>query len=127
MLIEKTVNIPYIHLSLEESKFEIIGNSYSDRADNIFAGILEWIDSELPKLQSKLNCVFYLSILNSVTYKNILNILKKFEEYLENGKEISVNWYYDRRDEDNLELANEINKLYNISLNIIEKHAKDKI
>jgi len=57
----------------------------------------------------------------------ILIILKKFEEYLKNGKEISVNWYYDRRDEDNLELANEINKLYNIPINIIEKHAKDKI
>ena len=127
MKIENTENTPYIHLSPEESKFEIIGDSFSDQADKIYSDILKWIDSEFPKLQSKINCVFYFSVLNSVTYKNILSILKSFEEYIKKGKEISVDWYYDKGDDDNFDLAKDISELFEVPFNIIEKHNNDEI
>ena len=120
MIKEKTDNTPFIYLSLEKCKFEIKGNSYSEQAESVFNEIIEWAVNELPKLKCKLVCVFDLSVINSVSYKNILTILKTVEDNIKSGKEISVDWYYDRDDEDNFDLANDVNELYDIPFNIIE-------
>ncbi len=98
MIKEETKNTPFIYLSLKEGKFEIKGNSYSEQAENVFNEIIEWVEKELPKLQCKLICVFDLSVINSVTYKNILSIFKIFEENIKKGKEISIEWYCESED-----------------------------
>ena len=122
MIKSKTHNTPFVNLSVENCYFEITGNSFSDQSDDVFAEILKWIDDELPKLECHLTCVFYLNVFNSITYKNILSILKKFEDLRKNGKEISVDWCCHIEDEDNLELANDIKALFKIPFNIIEKN-----
>ena len=122
MIKEETKNTPFIYLSLEECKFEIKGNSYSEQAENVFIDIIEWVEKELPKLQCKLICVFDLSVINSVTYKNILSIFKMVEENIKEGKEISVDWYYESEDEENFDLAHDISELFEVPFNIIEKH-----
>ena len=51
MKMKKTQNTPSVYLSLEDSKFEIIGDSYSDQSVKIYSDILNLIDLEFPKLQ----------------------------------------------------------------------------
>ncbi len=121
MKIEKTNNTPAVHLSLEDNLFSITGNSFSDAANDIFIEIINWIDLNIPKLENELVCHLSLSVFNSVTYKNLLNIFQKFEIFIRKGKKIRVDWFCDSEDEDILELVEDIKELYNIPLEIRKK------
>jgi hypothetical protein len=121
MKIEKTNNSPGVYLSIEENVFEISGNAFSDSINEVFSDILDWVDGNIPKLQSELECIFSLNVFNSVTYKNILNILHKFEVFNKNGKKISVIWYYNADDDDMYDLAMDMKELYNIPFEIKAK------
>jgi hypothetical protein len=123
MKIEKTNNSPSVYLSIEDMIFEISGNAFSDFSNDIFADVLEWIDVNIPGLESELVCKFSLDVFNSVTYKNILNILHKFEIFNKKGKKISVVWYCKPDDEDMYELAFDMKELYNIPFDIKKEDA----
>ncbi len=119
LYIPGTKNTPQVNLSVKNCQFEIIGSSFSDTVfEEIYSKILNWIDDELPKLNCELNCVFSIDILNSMTYKNIMQILIKFTEFNRNGKNISVLWYFEGDDEDNEELAENLSHLFDIPFTI---------
>ncbi len=115
---EKT---PEVKLSVSNCIFEIKGSSYSDTVfEDVYHTVLEWIDEEIPKLEGELNCIFTIDILNSTTYKNIMQMLIKFTEYEKQGKKIRVTWYFDGHDEDNEELAEDLSQVFDIPFTIKE-------
>lgn len=118
--IKETKSTPFVQLSIEECKFEIKGLSFSNDTDNFYKPIIDWIDEEFPKLDCELNCEFYLSVFNSVTYKYVLNMMIKFMKFNQTGKKIKVIWYYDEDDEDNKESAEDITELFNIPFELRE-------
>lgn len=123
MEIKETRNTPYVHLSSKSSIFEIKGNSFSDDLEDIYSKVLKWIEKNIPKIDSEINFVFNFYVFNSVSYKNILVIMSKFNEFNEQGKKISVTWVYDVEDEDSKDVGEDLKELFNIPVTIIE--AKD--
>ncbi len=120
MIIEATKNTPFVHLSSENSIFEIKGNSFSDDLDEIYSKILKWIDKNIPQINHEINFIFNFYVFNSVSYKNILLIMSKFHEYNEQAKQISVTWVYDEEDEDSKDVGEDLKELFNIPVTIIE-------
>ncbi len=116
MILEKTSDTPSINLSVEKCIFEISGNSFSDKLNDIYAKVVEWIDIEMPKIECSIKCKFNFYVYNSVTYKNILLMMSKFYELKEKGKDISIVWYYDEDDEDSLAIGKDINDLFDITV-----------
>ena len=116
----ETKNTPKVNLSVENCQFEISGPSFSDNIhEKIYEKVLNWTENEMPKINNKINCIFNISILNSLSYKNIMQILIHFTEYHKKGKEISITWYFEGDDEDNEELAEDLSQIFDIPFKII--------
>jgi len=119
IFIHETKNTPKVNLSVENCQFEISGPSFSDNIyQEIYEKVLNWTENEMPKIDCKINCIFNISILNSLSYKNILQILILFTEYQKKGKEISITWYFEGDDEDNEELAEDLSQIFDIPFTI---------
>ena len=120
LIIKKTLSTPYVKLSVEDCIFEIKGLSYSNDIESFYTPIIEWILKEFPKLECELECKFNLSVFNSVTYKYILNMMTKFLQFNQKGKNIKVLWFYDVGDDDSKESAEDIAELFNIPFELIK-------
>lgn len=120
--IEATKSTPYINISFDKCIFEIEGNSFATDTDNIFKHVLKYVNENLPVLDCDLICEFKLYVLNSVTYKYILQIINIFTQYYKRGKSIKIIWYYESEDEDNKESAEDLTNLFNIPFELKEIH-----
>ncbi len=119
LFIAGTDKTPEINLSVENCRFEIKGASFSDTVyEDIYKKVLDWIDNEMPSINCKINCIFFINLLNSITYKNLMQILIKLTEYHKSGKDISVTWYFEGDDEDNGELAENLSEVFDIPFTI---------
>jgi len=117
--IKKTKKAPLINLNLEDNIFQIKGPSFSEDIIEIYTPVIEWIESELPKLEKELACEFYFTVLNSASHKKIFQILIKLNSLLDEGKKIRVKWYYDEDDEDIMEMGEDLIELINIPFELI--------
>ena len=115
----ETKYTPKVNLSIENCTFEIIGPSYADNiSEKVYNDVIKWVDEEMPKIDCKINCIFSINILNSMTYKNIMQLMIKFVEYRKNGKDILITWYFEGDDEDNEELAEDLSEIFDIPFTI---------
>ena len=119
LLIEKTKNTPHVELDLNNSIFEIKGPSYSEDVSKIYTPIMEWIENNIPKLETALVCELYFDVLNSVSHKKIFQILIKLNNYQQNGKKIKIKWFYDEDDEDILEMGEDLMELIDLPFELI--------
>ncbi len=105
--IKGTEDTPDIILDKESGRFEISGRSLPEDVNLFFEPIMDWIDdySENPLNKTVFN--FKLEYFNTASSKIILDILLKFEEIAEDGKEILIKWYYHADEEDMLEAGEE--------------------
>lgn len=117
--INKTKKAPLINLSLEENIFQIKGPSFSEDIIEIYTPVIDWIDSEMPNLEKELTCEFYFTVLNSASHKKIFQILIKLNALLDDGKKISVKWFYDEDDEDIMEMGEDLIELINLPFELI--------
>ncbi len=117
--VEKTKKTPLIHINLIENKFLIKGPSFSENIVDIYNPIIEWIDEQIPNLDKELICELYFTVLNSASHKKIFQILIRLNSFLDTGKRIKVQWFYDEDDEDIMEMGEDLTELINIPFELI--------
>ena len=117
--IQKTKKTPLINLNIKESLFQIKGPSFSEDIVDVYNPIIDWISKSLPELKNELTCEMYFTVLNSASHKKIFQILIKLNSFLDNGKIIKVNWYYDEDDEDIMEMGEDLIELINVPIKLI--------
>jgi len=120
MLIEQVTGAPYVNLSVKDCFIEMKGDSYAEGLQEIYNDIILWIENEVPKMECEIKCNFHFNTFSSVSMKNIIVILSKLNEHYKNGKKISIKWYYDKEDEDNMESAEDFTSFIDIPFEIIE-------
>jgi hypothetical protein len=98
ILIEPTSKTPLIDFSLS-GKLVIAGSSFPENAKEFFDPVIEWAGD----LQTEsINLDVILEYMNTASAKKVLELLRKLEANLK-IKNLTVNWYYDKEDEDSLE------------------------
>nr|WP_321407371.1 DUF1987 domain-containing protein [uncultured Carboxylicivirga sp.] len=105
--IKGTDDTPNVILDKDSAKFEISGRSLPEDVNMFYEPILNWIDeyAEAPCEKTEFN--FKLEYFNTASSKIILDILLKFEEIVENGHDVVINWHYHEDEEDMLEAGEE--------------------
>jgi len=105
--IKGTDDTPSVILDKEKGLLEISGRSLPEDVNQFYEQILDWIDqySENPNDRTVFN--FKLEYFNTASSKVILDILLKFEEIVEKGKEVLIKWHYHEEEEDMLEAGEE--------------------
>ena len=59
--------------------------------------------------------------MNSISYKSILEIILKLDDYEKKDKDLVINWYYDKSDDDIESVAEDLKGICDIPFQIIEK------
>lgn len=118
-ILEETHKNPKIHLSLSENIFLFKGNSFSEDIIDVYENVLKWIDDELFELKQKAQFEFNYYVINSITSRCILEIVMKLVELRKKGKDITVLWKYDKKDDDILAIGEDIQQLCDIPFHLI--------
>ena len=105
--IKGTEDTPNVVLDKENGHFEISGRSLPEDVNMFFEPIMDWIDEYAEDPLDKTVFDFKLEYFNTASSKVILDILLKFEEIVENGKEVTIKWHYHEDEEDMLEAGEE--------------------
>lgn len=98
LLIEPTAKTPLIDFSLS-GKLVIAGSSFPENAKEFYDPVIDWT-GEL--LNESIDMDLVLEYMNTASAKKLVEMLKKLESNL-NIKNLTVNWFYDKDDEDTLE------------------------
>jgi hypothetical protein len=108
----KTIDLNATHTTpsvrcVEDGKLLIKGRSIPSDVMKFYKPLIEWAGSlQVKKLTIDIN----LEYVNSASSKKLLYLLKILEAN-ENIKKLTVNWYYERDDEDALENGKVLEKL----------------
>jgi hypothetical protein len=121
LIFKASHNTPYVFLSDIEGYCEISGPSYATYISNIYNPILKWINEEFQLIEKQINFIFKFEILNSVSYKFIIEIIMLLNEFVKEGKEITVKWYYIESDDDILGSGEDLSELFEIPFELIEE------
>ncbi|MFO8001447.1 MAG: DUF1987 domain-containing protein [Marinilabilia sp.] len=105
--IQGTDDTPQVSLDKDNGKFEISGRSLPEDVNMFYEPILEWIDQYAQDPNEKTEFNFKLEYFNTASSKVILDILLKFEEIAESGKDVLIKWHYHEDEEDMLEAGEE--------------------
>ena len=83
------------------------GDSYPENSFEYFGPIIDWIERYLQQTQTPLRLELRLVYMNTSSVKAVMDIFDLLEEVYAQGRQVSVNWYYDPRNERVMSLADE--------------------
>lgn len=128
LAIQSTEDSPAVEYDITTNKFIISGDSRPENAGNFYKPIISWItelNNYLASNPSRLtnndqfSFIFKYSYFNSTSAKYIAEIFSNLKTLIENGHSITIEWYYDERDEDMLESGKEFALLFNLNVQFI--------
>ena len=83
------------------------GDSYPENSYEFFGPITDWIERFLQQTQAPLRLELRLVYMNTSSVKVMMDIFDLLEEFHGSGRQVSVDWYYDPRNERVVDLADE--------------------
>jgi hypothetical protein len=102
-----TQSTPEIRSDWDGGALFMQGDSYPENSYELFNQVVEWIERFLHEEDRPLKIDLHLLYLNTSTIKAMMDIFDVLEAVWAQEKQVSVNWYYDKRNERVAELAEE--------------------
>lgn len=112
--IKGTDDTPNVILDAENIIIEFSGRSLPEDVVTFYAPVIQWIEEYAKTPNPKTNVIFRLEYFNTASSKALLDILLKFEDILNEGNEVVIQWYYQEDDEDMLEAGEEYSEIVDI-------------
>ncbi|AZQ62199.1 DUF1987 domain-containing protein [Flammeovirga pectinis] len=118
--------IPVVFMDSENSKGNILGESYHDGVSQIYSDIVDWINDYF-KENDTFSLNFGLGYFNTPSSKGIYNILKCLKEWTDQNKLVSIFWYVSENDDDLLEDIEDLSDDVDIHISTIMTDKKSQI
>jgi hypothetical protein len=112
--IKGTEDTPNVILDAESNIIEFSGRSLPEDVVTFYSPVLQWIEEYAKAPSEKTEVVFRLEYFNTASSKILLDILLKFEDIMNDGHEVVVQWYYQEDDEDMQEAGDEYSEIVDI-------------
>ncbi|MDP4094004.1 MAG: DUF1987 domain-containing protein [Bacillota bacterium] len=121
LFIDQAKATPQIDFDMDTRILIIKGQSYPENAFKFYEPVFNWLDDFLTQIQDERQIRLELSLpyVNTSSSKCIMMLLEKFEEAKEQGRNILINWYYDKDNESELECAEEFKEFVDLEFNLI--------
>ncbi len=116
-------DVPELLIDEEKHYIRVSGSSYPEDIIEVYGDFLLDLSNIKIEPNSELICDFRFDILSSTTMRILHEIFTLFENYLEAGKEIVVNWFYDPDDEDMKDIGLTFAEILNLKINVISKES----
>jgi len=98
-----TLKTPAIKTNSQEGLIEIKGRSNPENSVAFYKPLFDWLVEYTKAPGEKTTVKVQLEHFNTSSSKCILEVFKKLEILKKENREIVVNWYYEKNDEDILE------------------------
>ncbi|SFN05280.1 protein of unknown function [Formivibrio citricus] len=83
------------------------GDSYPENSFEFFGPVIDWVERFLKDSSMPLKLELKLVYMNTSSVKAMMDIFDLLEDAYTQGRQVSVNWFYDPRNERVLDLADE--------------------
>jgi hypothetical protein len=113
-----TYNTPEVILN-PEGIIKIKGKALFANKTDIPEQIMNWIDNYLIDPAETTYLIIAFEYLNSLSTITLVSILKKISQIVFLGKKFVIHWYYEKDDDDMLELGKYISGAFNIPIEFI--------
>lgn len=98
---------PAIQSHWQAGRLALQGDSYPENSYELFDQVIAWVRGFLEAESRPLHLELALVYLNTSSVKAMMDIFDLLQEAHEQGRQVSVEWRYDPRNERIAELANE--------------------
>ncbi len=107
LVIEQTKSTPAIYFDPVVNLLSIKGQSYPENSFKFYEPVFAWLDEYLGQVEQQVTARinFHMPYINTSSSKCLMMLLEKLENAHQNGKQVSVLWYYDPENETALECA----------------------
>lgn len=102
-----TQSTPSILTDYKSGVLRMGGDSYPENSFELFGPVLEWVETYLKESAEPLRIELELLYLNTSSVKAVMEIFDLLEAAHRKGRAVSVEWFYDTRNERVGELAEE--------------------
>jgi SiaC family regulatory phosphoprotein len=123
LYIEPTEKTPLVLLDPEKRKFQIIGVSVPEDGKVFYQPVLDWLKIYCENPIEDMEFVFNLDYFNISSSKMVLFILYKLQELKQQGKKVSIKWFYN--DDELLEVGEDyeyISKLDFVFIKVLKDY-----
>ena len=98
---------PSIVADWDQGRLTMQGDSYPENSFEFFYQVIDWIERYLKESEVPFHLELRLVYMNTSSVKAMMDIFDLLEDAHGRGRQVSVNWYYDPRNERVLDLADE--------------------
>jgi SiaC family regulatory phosphoprotein len=116
---------PEINFNEEDKTFKITGNSYPENCEKIYEPILHFIDNYKIEEHKVLNFHFHFNLINSTSTVYVAQMVVKIAGLVKNGLTVSIKWYYDKFDEELLDLGEKLATISKLPIEFIAVDDED--
>lgn len=102
-----TASTPAVLADPELGLLELRGDSYPENSFQFFTPVLEWVQTYLGERQGSLRLELHLLYLNTSSVKVMMDLFDLLEGVHQDGRPVSVTWYYAPENSRIAELAEE--------------------
>ena len=112
--------IPSVNFNAESGVLEISGESYHEYTIEFYQPIFEWLRKYFETPGRKVVFNFKMTYFNTSSSRRFLEIFDLLEDYKkEKNGDVTVNWYYQKKDVDMLESGEEYSEDVDLNFNLI--------
>jgi len=127
LIIEQTSSSPKVILDPDKNIFEISGESRPPDVAGFYGEILNWFDDyssflvKSPVVKEPVVFDLDFDYFNSSSAKYILDFCKQIASVRSKGKNIGVNWHYEKEDNDMLEAGKEMSRISKFPFDYVQR------
>jgi hypothetical protein len=118
--LEATPKTPKLEFDPANELFVISGRSIPENSIEFYKPLLDWLEDYVKTPNSNTKFEVKLEYFNTSSSKCLVEIFRKLEKIKEDGKEISIDWYFDEEDEDMQESGEDFKQIIKVPVNMIE-------
>jgi hypothetical protein len=118
IIIKGTSTTPLVIFDAVEGILEIKGVSILENSIAFYRPLLEGLDIYISGPVSPVVVNIHLDYFNTSSSKSILDVLKRLKLLYEKGSGVTVNWYYDKEDQDMEEVGINYQAIINLPFNM---------
>ena len=113
-----STSTPTIECTTQPARVYMKGNSYPENAFDLYQPVLQWMEAQLASADA-LTMDLELVYLNTSSVRIMMDLFDTLEEAHKSGCQVTVNWYYDARNERVAELAGEFKEDLTLPFHIL--------
>jgi hypothetical protein len=121
LLIEGSVSSPTVRGEWENGILYMEGDSYPENSYELYSSMVAWVERYLKESSEPLTLELTLLYLNTSSIKVMMDMFDEMEERFQEGRQVAVNWYFDKENERVAELAEEFKEDCTFPFKIIGK------